>query len=163
MSTTSIITTKMPGFVYVNATPALFCVPCDPVYPITSPKGIDTIVQWPRGSQLSYSIIPRQESKTLEFVIKIVKEAMHEWFSELGNTLELREARAGELADIRISFRTDMPSWSCIGAAAADSVPSKMEPTMNFNFGGWKSSKAVYSHDAIKRLALHLFGHALGL
>ncbi|KAI8296803.1 hypothetical protein K4K56_000075 [Colletotrichum sp. SAR 10_98] len=38
-----------------------------------------------------------------------------------------------------------------------------MEPTMNFNFGGWKSSKAVYSHASIKRLALHLFGHALGL
>ncbi|KAI8168495.1 hypothetical protein KHU50_006168 [Colletotrichum sp. SAR 10_65] len=38
-----------------------------------------------------------------------------------------------------------------------------MEPTMNFNFGGWTSSKAVYSHESIKRLALHLFGHALGL
>ncbi|KAF0331255.1 ATP synthase subunits region orf 7 [Colletotrichum asianum] len=163
MSTTSIITTKTPGFAYVNATPALFCVPGDPVYPIISPKGIDTIVQWPRGSQLSYSIIPRKESKTPEFAIEIVKEAIHEWFRELGKTLELREARAGELADIRISFRTDMPSWSCIGAVAADSIPSQMEPTMNFNFGGWKSSKAVYSHASIKRLALHLFGHALGL
>ncbi|SCO89147.1 uncharacterized protein FRV6_13275 [Fusarium oxysporum] len=34
---------------------------------------------------------------------------------------------------------------------------------MHFNFGGWKDSKAVYSHAYIKRLAAHLFGHALRL
>ncbi|EQB44948.1 hypothetical protein CGLO_16243 [Colletotrichum gloeosporioides Cg-14] len=160
--TTTTTITKTPGFAYVNTTPLLFCVPGQPGNPRISCKGIDTIVPWPRGSQLRYSIISRKESKTPEFVIKIVKEAIDEWFTGLGKTLEMREARAGELADIRISFRNDMPSWSCIGAVAAG-ISSEVEPTMNFNFGGWKSSKAVYSHASIKRLALHLCGHALGL
>ncbi|KAH0425360.1 ATP synthase subunits region orf 7 [Colletotrichum camelliae] len=162
MSTTAITTSKTPGFAYVNATPALFCVPGHSGNPIISLEGIDAIVPWPRGSQLTYSMISPEESKTPEFAIKIIREAIDEWLAGLGKTLEMREARAGELADIRISFSTDMPSWSCIGAVAAV-TRSEGGPTMNFNFGGWKSSKAVYSYDSIKRLALHLFGHALGL
>ncbi|KAM5522923.1 ATP synthase subunits region orf 7 [Fusarium oxysporum f. sp. phaseoli] len=54
-----------------------------------------------------------------------------------------------------------VPSWFCVGARAR--LYDQSKPTMNFNFGGWKDSKAVCSHAYIKRLAAHLFGHALEL
>lgn len=59
-------------------------------------------------------------------------------------------------SDIRIAFAQGKGSWSYIGKLCR-SIPEP-KPTMNF---GWLTPQS--SDDAIQRVVLHEFGHALGL
>ncbi|SCN99777.1 uncharacterized protein FFB20_13859 [Fusarium fujikuroi] len=95
------------------------------------------------------------------WVLDIMKSVVGEWLRGLGGGLTVEWLPAGSAPKIRISFQTDVSNWSCVGARAR--LYDQSKPTMNFNFGGWKDNRVVYSHAYIKRLAAHLFGHALGL
>ncbi|KAH7124714.1 hypothetical protein EDB81DRAFT_890160 [Dactylonectria macrodidyma] len=87
--------------------------------------------------------------KVPSWVNDIIKSAVAEWTKGLGKTLAVQWVSAIGASDIRMSFRTDLPSWSCVGARARLYEESK--PTMNFNFGGWKDSKAVCSQACLRQ------------
>lgn len=120
---------------------------------------IDDIAPWPSGTQLRAAVMGGEQVP--DWVIDVIKSAAQQWISSVGDPLELQWVSGSEGSDIRISFRIDIPSFSYVGARA--SMYSQSQPTMNFNFGGWKDTKAVYSPVHVKRLASHLFGHVLGL
>ncbi|CCT73219.1 uncharacterized protein FFUJ_10099 [Fusarium fujikuroi IMI 58289] len=143
--------------------PVMFCAPGNPQDPKTSFGGygdsIDSIVPWPGGSQIS--IATMSSGAVPSWVLDIMKSVVEEWLRGLGGGLTVEWLPAGSAAKIRISFQNDVPNWSCVGARAR--LYDQSKPTMNFNFGGWKDDRVVYSHAYTKRLAAHLFGHALGL
>lgn len=159
MSTTTTIATMG----HTHKAPAMFCAPGNPQDQKTSFGGfgdsIDSVAPWPSGSRLRLTMLSSE--KVPGWVTDIIRSAVAEWTNGLGEALEVRWVSANETSDVRMSFRTDVPSWSCVGARAGMYEQSK--PSMNFNFGGWKDSKAVYSHAYVRRLAYHLVGHALGL
>ncbi|KAF5620265.1 ATP synthase subunits region orf 7 [Fusarium sp. NRRL 52700] len=156
-------TTVAPIVAHTHNAPVMFCAPGSTQDPKTSFGGygdsIDSIVPWPGGSQIRIATLSNDAVPS--WVLNSIKSVVEEWIQGMGEALTVQWLSAGSAAQIRISFRTDVPNWSCVGARARLYDPSK--PTMNFNFGDWKVSKAVYSHAYIKRLASHLFGHALGL
>ncbi|KAK3398528.1 hypothetical protein B0T20DRAFT_498418 [Sordaria brevicollis] len=157
--------TMTPIGTYTHRAPVMFCAAGNPqdVKTWTGFGGhgntIDDLAPWPQGSQLRVSVM--SGTQVPGWVIDIIKSAAEQWASPLGETLKLQWVSSSDSSDIRISFRTDIPSFSYVGARA--SMHSQSQPTMNFNFGGWKDAKAVYSHAFVKRLASHLFGHAMGL
>ena len=59
-------------------------------------------------------------------------------------------------ADIRIAFQEGRGSWSYLGTVARQI--DENEPTMNY---GWLTDDST--DDAVRRVVLHEFGHALGL
>ncbi|KAF5975668.1 agglutinin HPA-like protein [Fusarium bulbicola] len=156
-------TTISPVVAYTHKAPVMFCAPGSTQDPKTSFGGygdsIDSIMPWPGGSQIRIATLSNDAVPS--WVLDIIKSVVDDWIQGMGEALTVQWLPAGSAAQIRISFRTDVPNWSCVGARARLYDPSK--PTMNFNFGAWKVRKAVYSHAYIKRLAAHLFGHALGL
>ncbi|KAF5705136.1 ATP synthase subunits region orf 7 [Fusarium mundagurra] len=156
-------TTVAPIVAYTHKAPVMFCAPGSKQDPKTSfgvyGDSIDSIVPWPGGSQLRIATL--SSDAVPSWVLDIIKSVVDEWTRGMGEALTVQWLSAGSAAQIRISFRTDVPNWSCVGARAR--LYDQSKPTMNFNFGGWKDNKAVYSHAYIKRLAAHLFGHALGL
>jgi hypothetical protein len=144
-----------------HAAPLMFCSPCSP-WPFsdgTEEDSIDDVAPWPPGTRLRVKVLP--DEKVPGWVLHLIKLAAEDWLTDLSKSLSLVWVSAEQTADVRISFRNDMPSWSCVGLRSAAGEQS--EPTMNFAFDGWKKAKAVYSHAYVKRLATHLFGHALGL
>ncbi|KAH7161674.1 hypothetical protein EDB81DRAFT_351723 [Dactylonectria macrodidyma] len=163
MSTTTAITTIAPIVRHTHKAPAMFCAPGNPQDPKTSFGGfgdnIDSVVPWPAGSRLRVAM--ESNERIPSWVIDTIKSTLAEWTKDLGEILAVQWSSESNFSEIRISFRTDMPNWSCVGPRAYLYAQSK--PTMNFNFGGSKDSKAVYSHAYVRRLASHLFGHALGL
>ncbi|KAH6981604.1 hypothetical protein BKA56DRAFT_731119 [Ilyonectria sp. MPI-CAGE-AT-0026] len=160
MSTT---TTTIATMGHTHKAPAMFCAPGNPQDVKNGFGGfgdsIDAVAPWPSGSRLRLTMLSTE--KVPGWVTDIIRSAVTEWTNGLGEPLEVQWVSANETSHIRISFRNEVPSWSCVGARAAMYEQSK--PTMNFNFGGWKSTKVVYSPAYVRRLAYHLFGHALGL
>lgn len=140
----------------------MFCAPGTPEVVKFWGNGnpIDDMAPWPAGSELRLAIMT--PDRVPAWVIDIVKSAADKWIAATAGTLEIRWV-SGEASDIRISFRTDRPTFAYVGARA--SLFQQTDPTINFNFGGWKddSRKAVYSHAYVWRLAFHLLGHAFGL
>jgi serralysin len=59
-------------------------------------------------------------------------------------------------ADIRIAFQEGRGSWSYLGTVARQI--DETEPTMNYR---WLTDDST--DDAVRRVVLHEFGHALGL
>ena len=151
-----------PGLTYVNKAPLFFCSPgnkdnCPDA--IKSSGDLDSPKPWPAEKQLRVKILAGENVHNE--IVEIIKTAAAAWVSGLGERLGLQWVSSGEVADIRISFRNDVPNWSALGAKAA--MYDQGRATMNFAFGGWGDRKVVYSHKYIVRAAAHLFGHALGL
>ncbi|KAM7210467.1 ATP synthase subunits region orf 7 [Rhypophila decipiens] len=152
--------------VHTHRAPSMFCAPgYSQVFKAWTGFGghgntLDDVAPWPAGSQLRLAIMT--PDRVPPWVIDIVKTAADKWTSGTGETLQIRCVSIGESPDIRISFRTDMPTFAYVGARAT--FYEQSQPTVNFNFGGWKDTqKAVYSHEYVTRLAYHLLGHAFGL
>lgn len=156
-------TTAAPVAVYTHKAPVMFCAPGSPQDPKNSFGGygdsIDSIVPWPSGSQIRIASLSNDAAPG--WVFDILRSIISEWMDGIGETLTVQWVSANSASEIRISFRNDVPSWSCVGPRAR--LYDQSKPTMNFNFGGWKDSRVVFSHAHVKRLAAHLFGHALGL
>lgn len=156
-------TTMPPLVAYTHKAPVMFCAPGSPQDPKISFGGygdsIDSVAPWPSGSQIRIASLSNDAAPG--WVFDIIRSVVNEWMKGTGETLAVQWISAESASDIRMSFRTDEPSWSCVGARAR--LYDQSKPTMNFNFGGWKNNRAVYSHAHVKRLAAHLFGHALGL
>ena len=151
-----------PGVAYINKAPLFFCSPgnkdsCPDA--IKSSGDFDSPSPWPVETQLRVKILPG--ANVHPEIVEIIKNAAAAWMNGLGERLGLRWVGGEDAADIRISFRNDVPNWSALGAKAA--MYDHSRATMNFAFGGWKDNKIVYSHKNIARAAHHLFGHALGL
>jgi hypothetical protein len=85
-----------------------------------------------------------------------VREAAKQWTAPGMANLTLSFVPTDQPADIRIGFQPGAGSWSYIGTLCR-SVPDS-QPTMNF---GWLTAAA--SDEDIVSVALHEFGHALGL
>ena len=154
--------TNLLGLTYINKAPLFFCSPgnkdsCPDA--IKSSGDFDSPSPWPADTQLRVKILPGGNVHTE--IVEIIKNAVGAWMNGLGEQLGLRWVGSDDVADIRISFRNDVPNWSALGTRAAMYDQSKA--TMNFAFGGWRDRKVVYSYKYIARAAAHLFGHALGL
>lgn len=114
---------------------------------------------WPFDTTLRVKIMSGES--TYPVIVSIIKGVGEEWLKDV-RAYKLQWVDSSEAADIRITFHTDEPNWSCLGTMAQRYDPSK--PTMNFSFGEWLGNKhAVYSQVYIYRVAAHLFGHAFGL
>jgi hypothetical protein len=113
---------------------------------------------WPWGTQLRVKILDGE--KVHGVIEQIIKKTALSWMGSLSESLTLNWVTSGD-AEIRISFRNDRPTWSCLGTRAQSYGQDKA--TMNFAFGGWKDSQRIFTHSYIERVAAHLFGHALGL
>ncbi|KAF7534311.1 hypothetical protein G7054_g6289 [Neopestalotiopsis clavispora] len=118
---------------------------------------------WPPGQTLRVRTLKEDVSKVPEEIWLMIKAAAQSWLDGMETSLTLMFVSVNEPADIRISFRGNLPNWSCVGTRAVVYKPD--QATMNFAFGGWedKERKTVYTQAYIKRVAAHLFGHALGL
>jgi hypothetical protein len=136
------------GAPYVNEEP-----------PFTCCQYTSDALPWPSGTQLRVRLNPAQNVH--EEIEPIIKASLDGWKAGLHECLSFRWVEKDESADIRINFNNAVSSWSARGAHARSYDAN--EGTMNISFGGWKTSKAVFSHAWIRRAATHLFGHALGL
>lgn len=116
-------------------------------------------VPWPSGARLRIKFLPGH--RTFAIVESAIKKASSDWQKAASTGSWTFEWVESGDAEIRISFRNDTPNWSAWGIRAA--AYSQGEATMNFCFGGWKDDRTVFSQHHIRRTALHLFGHALGL
>ena len=84
-------------------------------------------------------------------VQQMVRDAAAEWMEHMSVRLLFGE---DEDAEIRISFQ-DQGSWSYVGTDCTG-IPLD-QPTMNY---GWLTPEST--DDAVRRVVLHEFGHALG-
>ena len=152
----------LTGGTYINKAPLFFCSPGDKDNcpdAIKSSGDLDSPKPWPAEKQLRVKILAGEN--VYSEIVEIIKNAAAAWTNGLGERLGLQWVSSGEVADIRISFRNDLPNWSALGARAT--MYDQSRATMNFAFGGWGDRQIVYSHKYIARAAAHLFGHALGL
>ncbi|KAJ4141754.1 hypothetical protein NW768_000971 [Fusarium equiseti] len=156
-------TTTMPVFSNTHKPPVMFCAPGNPddiLYSFENyGEGIDSVVRWARGSHIRIATLSQDTISS--WVLDIIKAVVEEWMTETIGGLTYEWVSGNRHSEIRISFFNNVPSWSCLGPRAT--LYDQSQPTMNFNFGGWKDKRVVYSHRDVKRLAAHLFGHALGL
>lgn len=106
--------------------------------------------QWPGGQQIRVRFLEGDES--LRDRVGAVAER---WTAPGMAQLEFIWVDEGP-AEIRIAFEQGIGSWSYLGTQCQN-VPDD-QPTMNF---GWLTPDS--SDDAIQRVVLHEFGHALGL
>ena len=105
---------------------------------------------WAKGTELKIRFLegaPELQERTLRTGAS--------WIVD-GVKLGMRHARAGEKADIRISFDPGRGSWSYIGTESTGIHPS--QPTMNL---GWVTMQTP--EEDFSSVVIHEFGHALGL
>ena len=121
--------------------------------PTASPK------PWPTGGSVRVSLLSKDEKYSI--IKALLGEALDNWQDAVGDRLMLQWVDSGD-ADIRISMRDDLPNWSFCGRPPGTSN-KQHEPTMNIRLGGWDTDRTIFSHHHIRRTALHLLGHALGL
>ncbi|KAF9879434.1 hypothetical protein CkaCkLH20_02977 [Colletotrichum karsti] len=148
-----------------NKAPLLFCAPgprngsfCG--YKNWQYDQIETFdnFAWPGDKEILVKFLPGH--KTFKKIEKIIIDASQQWLKTIDTELKVTWVESGE-ADIRVSVDNNEPDWSALGSYAARY--SQDEPTMNICLGGWKENKTVFTHKNVERVALHLFGHALGL
>jgi hypothetical protein len=154
-----------PALANTNKAPLLFCAP-GPKDGSTagfnnppSTQGGASSAPWPGGKNLLVKF--HSGHTTFDKLREIIMSALTEWFKHIHNDTLTYQWVEGGNADIRISLDDAVPSWSCLGARAAQY--GQDSPTMNLRLGGWSENKTVFSHKDVYRAALHLFGHALGL
>lgn len=151
--------------IYVHKAPVFLCAPANienssQQVKDTFKDGSNAIVPWPYWTKLRFKVLTGQSYDPV--VLQIIQAKTSEWMALLNPPLSVEWVAHNADAEIRISFRSDIPSWSCMGPRALKY--DQTQPTMNFNFGGWASDrKVVYPPRQIGRIASHLVGHALGL
>lgn len=102
---------------------------------------------WNAGSTLHFRFLDGQEKEK-----NIVRGAIAEWSTQINLTIKESDS---DKAEINISFKQP-GSWSYIGTDALG-VP-RDKPTINYGTIGQIDDEA-----AARQIALHEFGHALGL
>jgi serralysin len=111
--------------------------------------------QWNPGDQITVSFLDGPSS-----LHQRVTDVGRLWTAPgLANlTLDFRQGTTD--TDIRISFERS-GSWSVLGSTCHQ-ITDRAEPTMNF---GWLNPRVDPDppDDALRRVVLHEFGHALGL
>lgn len=113
-------------------------------------QGMLRAAQWPAGGIISVSFL----DGTPELQQRVRDTALTWVGPNMANlTLDFRKTTD---TDIRISF-TPGGSWSTIGTTCRQ-VTDRNQPTMNF---GWLTDEST--DDALRRVVLHEFGHALGM
>jgi hypothetical protein len=122
-------------------------------------SGYDNPVPWPLGSHIRFKLMWKERHEPV--IKKLIEAMLDEWLKNMTPMLSGGWVDSGAEAEVRISFYDSKPNWSAVGPRALR-YPQSV-PTMNFQYGGWKESKAIYSQAQIARVAGHLFGHALGL
>lgn len=165
MATTTATSVAAP----FNKEPLFFCAPgpkdgaSDQVkssFPTQSGgTSLASPVPWPQAARLRVKFLAGHT--TFPIVENIIKEAAKNWMEAAGDSGWTFEWVTSGDAEIRISFQNDVPNWSAWGSRAVTYPQS--QATMNFCFGGWKDGRTVFSQQHIRRMALHLLGHALGL
>jgi hypothetical protein len=106
--------------------------------------------KWSLGSSIKVKFVGG--SPALQQKVRAVAER---WTDPGLANLRLNFVPAGD-ADVRIAFQQGKGSWSYIGTYCTN-IPQG-QPTMNY---GWLTDAST--DDAIQRVVLHEFGHALGL
>lgn len=107
--------------------------------------------RWQPGERITVAFLDGESS-----VQERVREVAREWTGPGLARLSLAFVRPGAEAMIRISFRYQ-GSWSVLGTTCLSVEPAE-RATMNF---GWLTPQS--SDEALRRVVLHEFGHALGL
>lgn len=113
---------------------------------------------WAPGTTVRAKVLSGE--KVPDGILRIIKATASSWSDQIAS-ISLTWVNSNDFAEVRISFRNELPNWSCVGALATGYPQDKA--TMNFALGGWKQSRIVYAHSYIQRATAHLFGHALGL
>jgi serralysin len=100
---------------------------------------------WKVGSTIRFRFLDGEEQDK-----EVVRKAIDQWSQHVNLKIEETSSDAAEL---RISFKAQ-GSWSYIGTDALG--VSKTDPTINYAFSAARP-------DFVLQMALHEFGHALGL
>ena len=132
---------------------AKWCFTWDPTDQPGSGRGkmaLELKNKWPKAAAINVAFLDGEKS-----VQDKIKKVVKEWTAADTANLKLVFVNDPNKSDIRITFKFP-GSWSVIGTSC-QALP-KTTATMNF---GWLTPKS--KDDEVRRVALHEFGHALGL
>jgi serralysin len=107
--------------------------------------------RWQKGRKITISFLDGDE-----VVHERIRKVAQQWIDRTGARLTFEWRKDISATDIRISFRY-AGSWSMLGKFALEET-DVTRPTMNF---GWLTRET--SDPDLQEVALHEFGHAIGL
>lgn len=125
-------------------------IPSHPIVEGEERAALTNKLRWLSGESIHIAFLDGDSA-----VHSRVREAASEWIAPGLANLHFVWEPDPKRSEIRISFRYP-GSWSMIGTSCRQ-VPTT-QPTMNF---GWLNTQTP--DDALARVVLHEFGHALGL